>query len=234
MLIMFLLNDLPHSISYWRFGCKAGWKRVNLYIEITETSIIFILGFHCHLLRLLILPLFPSQLQMTFKFFLLFSAFLAQMPWWQCLVSPPPLICSHSSSVSFWALPPHAATSVWKCCTCAVEKIQPNEHVHLFFSVVSLAAERPGSLRTSSTVPRFHSGFRKVHTLLQPSQIPNYSYLCCCLISFLLFSLLVLISDLKNCLPSDLVGFRWRLSTVEFGLTPHVLKILIINIDCST
>lgn len=170
---------------------------------------------------------------MTFKFFLLFSAFLAQMPWWQCLVSTSPLICSHSSSVSFWALPPHAATSVWKllhvCCGRDATKWARSP----LFSVVR-AAERPGSLWTTSTVPRFNSGFRKVHTLLQPSQTPNYSYFCCFLISFLLFSLLVLISDLKNCFPLDLVGFRWRLSTVEFGLTPHVLKILIINTDCST
>lgn len=120
------------------------------------------------------------------------------------------------------------------CCGRDFAKWKDWEHFHLFSSVVCLATERPGSLWISSALPRFHSGFRNVHTLLQPSQTLNYSYFCCCLISFSLFSLLVLISDLKDCLLSDLVGFRWSLSTVEFESTPRVLKILIINIDCST
>lgn len=213
----------PRSVSYRRFGCKAEWKKVNFYISIAETSSIF--SIYWALAVPFVICWFclwgsseSSQLSSKrHSRFLPPSFFWLTRPWWQRLVSPPPLICSHSSSVLFRALLPHAATSVWKRCTCAVEGTQPEE--------------KTGSTLTSLLLLVCVPGCKEVHTLLQPSQTLNvvifavvWSASCCfhCLSC-------VLIWGTVSC--RTLLGFREGFLQQHLQPTLHVLMILIITAE---
>lgn len=94
-----------------------------------------------HFIKGLVDLLSPYQTHFFFPFLS-----LAQLPLTAAFsFSSPPALHCHSSLVSFSSPLPHGTTSVWKCCTCPVQKDsdkwcndKPIKQFHLFMSGVNL------------------------------------------------------------------------------------------------